>query len=254
MPNGEILTIPVDNETTVDYLLSNLAQHCQLPQKLIVLTLNSRLLLPMMTTQKLKYELLTAIFCDQFATERDREKISKLKIPRHASLPRQPKPVYRREPPYSNPTQQPQQRGWRPLPQNNNSAPVRRAPIERGSLRHVMCNIEGVDMVMLVDTGAQTSLMSLNQAEAANVLHLLDDRVEVRISGVTGHSEVCLGVIHEINVMVNGVQTTSRFIVQSTKHDTGILGADWIEHNHVTIDMASNCLIINGKTVPLIRD
>lgn len=113
----------------------------------------------------------------------------------------------------------------------------------------IKCSINGVEVVALIDTGAQSSIIPHALTKKCNVKYLIDARYRTLTKGVG--MQTSKGVIHGLNVKVGNEVWTNRFVVLDDTLDHAILGIDWLKKNRALIDLAQNCLILHGQKVPL---
>lgn len=121
-------------------------------------------------------------------------------------------------------------------------------------MTHIVCRVNNVPLRMLVDTGAQCSIMYENQMTAAGIEHLLDRENRTMIIGVVGAGEQSLGYLAGMSVEVGGVFTTANFTVMKGSQVSGIIGMDWMSVNRVVLNHGTRCLTIQGTVIRLQPD
>lgn len=113
----------------------------------------------------------------------------------------------------------------------------------------IKCYINGVEVVALIDTGAQISILPHAIAKKCNVEYLIDTRFKSITIGVGRQQSQ--GVIHALNVKVGGEVWSNKFTVLDDTLDHVILGIDWMKKNRAIIDLANNVLILHDQKIQL---
>merc|ERR1719204_2614779 len=116
--------------------------------------------------------------------------------------------------------------------------------LERAHLLYIAAKINGKDVVMLVDTGAQNSIMTSNVA-----IHLgLRDKIDSSLNGMAGGvgAAQILGKIHGIDVLINNLDITMSFKVLDKTEFLIIFGLDMLEELGCVVDLGKRQLFIGG--------
>jgi hypothetical protein len=94
----------------------------------------------------------------------------------------------------------------------------------------------------------------MNQVELCSVTYLIDRRDQCRIllTGIANATNRAVGIIHSLEIDVGGVSTRGSFAVLEGASVTGILGIDWLTHNHAMIDVADDSMLIQGRRIKLV--
>jgi predicted aspartyl protease len=102
---------------------------------------------------------------------------------------------------------------------------------------------------VIVDTGAQMSLLPMSCVQQCNVHYLIDRRCRMTVEGVG--TQQSIGKIHALAVNVAGCVFTNPFVVIDEPLQTPLLGVDWLMKNRAIIDLSSGngCLGLQGGAV-----
>lgn len=116
---------------------------------------------------------------------------------------------------------------------------------------YVAVTINGKTFPLLVDTGAQRTIISPQLVETLKIGHLIDRRFLGMAQGVgTGKME---GRIHNIDMEIGYMQCDASFVVLDVGAVGGLLGLDWLRKHNVCVDLQKNGLVIptgyNNETV-----
>jgi hypothetical protein len=119
----------------------------------------------------------------------------------------------------------------------------------------LFCVIGNAVIPMIIDTGSSVSFLYSNHVNQGELERHIDGRSGCHpiFHTVTHPTLPALGVIHSIDVLVHGIQTTAQFIVLSSMAVSGILGIDWLKRYHARIDPRKGLITISGETFQLPR-
>lgn len=107
---------------------------------------------------------------------------------------------------------------------------------------YVPVTINGYTFPLLVDTGAQRTIISPTLVETLKISHLIDRRFLGVAQGVgTGNME---GRIHSIDMDIGYMQCDASFVVLDVGSVGGLLGLDWMRKHNVCLDLKRNGLVI----------
>lgn len=98
---------------------------------------------------------------------------------------------------------------------------------------------------MMIDTGAQTSVISLALARQLNLTSRIDRRHQGIASGV-GHARI-LGKLHAVPVELGHVEFPMDFIVLDTTANLLLLGLDLMRRYKCIVDLEREVLIFGGS-------
>ena len=109
--------------------------------------------------------------------------------------------------------------------------------------------VNGVPLRAMVDTGAQSTIISQRTAQAAGIMRLVDTRFKGTAKGVgTG---VILGKVHITPLEVGGVHCSASFTVMEKDDMDFLLGLDFLRRFAAVVDLGANKLRLrmgDGKT------
>jgi len=103
----------------------------------------------------------------------------------------------------------------------------------------------GVCVEMMVDTGAQSSVMSVPLARQLNLMERLNRRYQGVAAGV-GQAKI-LGKIENVGVELGHVEFPMDFIVLEAPDNLLLLGLDLMRRYKCIVDLERDVLIFGGK-------
>jgi len=112
---------------------------------------------------------------------------------------------------------------------------------------HVSGSVNGAPVRFMLDTGATVSLIREDVVVGANTTLA---KCNLRLVGVEGSAIVILGVA-TLETLFPSIIATGDFIVAKTLSTETIIGLDFLEQNHCTINMEQKVLHLRGKALPL---
>jgi len=115
---------------------------------------------------------------------------------------------------------------------------------EDNGMLHVACEIGEHEIDMLVDTGAQMSVISEQLAAQLGLLSSLDGRFQGVANGV-GQAKI-LGKVWDVPVKLGHIEFSLNFSVLSTQQHIVLLGLDLMRQFKCLVDLERNCLIFGG--------
>jgi hypothetical protein len=105
---------------------------------------------------------------------------------------------------------------------------------------------------VLIDTGAQKSIIGKNIAQKLNLLNDVNTKLQQKLIGVGGTVQSD-GVIHNTAFNLgNGLMVQVSLTV--VEHDDFIFGMDFLTKNHCKIDIIGRTLEFNGHIIPFMNE
>lgn len=119
---------------------------------------------------------------------------------------------------------------------------------------YINCRVNGYPVKAFIDSGAQTTIMSLACAERVNIMRLLDTRWSGIAKGV-GVQKI-LGRIHMVDIAIEKDHLTTSFSVLEEQRIDMLLGLDMLKRHQCCIDLKKNVLRIGttGTETPFLSE
>lgn len=114
---------------------------------------------------------------------------------------------------------------------------------------HVRATIADTDVDFLIDTGAQTNVLSIDLVKKLGLETFVDGRVKAKMTGI-GSTET-LGIIPFIDIKFGDLACPVNFSVIDNK-EIAILGMPFMLYYKVDLDFSGRKMKIVSKTVDLI--
>lgn len=114
------------------------------------------------------------------------------------------------------------------------------------------CKIDEIDVKFLVDTGSPVSLISFDTFEKLKLssqLISLDSILTTANGNALSVKGKCI-----LNIAIGPLLVKQEVIVADIKGSSGILGMNFFEQNEIDIQIKSQCLSINGQSIPLFKE
>jgi hypothetical protein len=103
---------------------------------------------------------------------------------------------------------------------------------------------------ILVDTGAQISILTLNGLNKLGLEYLVDDEEKIGISGIGGEDKT-LGCIWYIDLLINDIEYPISLQVSNMKSDRIdiILGINFLQSYRAQLDFWNKTLKLNDRYI-----
>jgi DNA damage-inducible protein 1 len=112
-------------------------------------------------------------------------------------------------------------------------------------LIHIACEIGGIAVEMMVDTGAQSSVISKSAAQRLNLMGRLDTSRQGVASGV-GTARI-LGRLRAVPVKIGQVEFQLDFTVLAVEEQLLMLGIDQLRRFKCVVDLERQRLVFGGS-------
>ncbi|KNC54081.1 DNA damage-inducible protein 1, partial [Thecamonas trahens ATCC 50062] len=138
--------------------------------------------------------------------------------------------------------------------ENNLAQAMEHNPEAFGSvyLLRINCEVNGVPVQALVDSGAQSTIMSEACAERCGIMRLIDTRFAGTAVGV-GSAPIA-GRVHAAPITIAGKHLTSSFTVLKSDGVDFLLGLDNLRRHECCIDLRADVLRIGDAEVPFLSE
>eukprot|EP00033_Pygsuia_biforma_P002360 GCRY01002610.1.p1 GENE.GCRY01002610.1~~GCRY01002610.1.p1 ORF type:complete len:411 (+),score=79.79 GCRY01002610.1:245-1477(+) len=124
--------------------------------------------------------------------------------------------------------------------------------LTRVTMLYIDCSVNNVPVKAFVDSGAQSTIISVKLAKRCNIFHLLDTRFQAVAKGV-GVGKI-LGRIHVAHLRIGDTVFPSTFHVMESASEDLLLGLDNLLKHQACIDLRTHCLRIGEVSVPFLSE
>jgi len=115
---------------------------------------------------------------------------------------------------------------------------------------YIDCTVNKEPLIAMVDTGAQSSVMSLEFARKCRIDMLMDTQGGGIAEGV-GTAKI-VGKVWSCDICIGGVFYDATFSVVESYHLDFLLGLDFMRRYLCCVDIGNGCLRIGNNSVPFL--
>eukprot|EP00002_Diphylleia_rotans_P010540 TRINITY_DN2101_c0_g1_i2.p1 TRINITY_DN2101_c0_g1~~TRINITY_DN2101_c0_g1_i2.p1 ORF type:complete len:454 (+),score=109.63 TRINITY_DN2101_c0_g1_i2:31-1362(+) len=120
------------------------------------------------------------------------------------------------------------------------------------TMLYINCQVNGVPVKAFVDSGAQSTIMSIQCAERCGIMRLVDKRFAGTAVGV-GQSKI-IGRVHMAQMKIGNSFFASSFTILENINTDFLLGLDMLKKHSCTIDLKRNLLVIGNEEVTFLPE
>eukprot|EP00916_Digyalum_oweni_P001847 GHVL01003535.1.p1 GENE.GHVL01003535.1~~GHVL01003535.1.p1 ORF type:complete len:395 (+),score=83.26 GHVL01003535.1:20-1204(+) len=117
---------------------------------------------------------------------------------------------------------------------------------------YIPCEVNQKKMNAFVDSGAQTTIMSLKCAENCGLMRLIDKRFHGTALGV-GSAKI-VGRIHMVQMKIGSIFLPISLTVLDDNKMSLLFGLDLLRRHQCIIDLENNCLRVAGQNVSFLPE
>jgi hypothetical protein len=120
------------------------------------------------------------------------------------------------------------------------------------SLLHILLEVNNFQFACILDTGAQSSVISLRTAETLKIAHLIDKTFSGVAKGV-GSAKI-LGNLFNVKAKINQSNFNLNFRVIETDEQLILLGLDFLLSKCNSIDLKKKLIIVNNTPIKFLNE
>lgn len=120
------------------------------------------------------------------------------------------------------------------------------------SLCYIRVYINGFVVRVMLDSGAQTSVMSSSMASLLGINHKVDTRYRGEARGVG--TSVIVGCIVGLELQMNHINIKNNFKVMEMGDHIILLGMDFLTHHDCILNIKQKKLVMDGYTITFLNE
>jgi len=117
---------------------------------------------------------------------------------------------------------------------------------------YVPMTVNNIQLTAFVDSGAQSTIMSVECAKRCGIMRLIDRRFAGVAKGV-GTAKI-VGRVHTAKLQIGSEFFVSSFTILDQQGMEFLFGLDQLKKHRACIDLKDNCLHIGGQNIPFLAE